>query len=295
MTNKENILAWLRREEYDFEPDISFTGAGMSPDLHELDVPVCERPMEKSGYDVFSVHWTAAVSGCHWTQGQDVIIKDILNWRNEVKFPKVERFDWDSLAEQAKYIDRKNKVVCFATMMGCFERTTTLSTFTDCLTNTITETGEYAALINAIADYKIAVINKAADVAAPEVICYHDDWGTMRSPFMSHELWRETLFPATKRIFDAAKTRGILVCLHSCGNVSSLLPDMIELGVDIWEGQAACNDLPKLYDQYNDKLRVSLFATKPKPAPSDDGPPQSPFQGAYVTPYAQKPEFLWRG
>ena len=297
MTERENILAWLRREPFDHEPDVGFTAAAIFPQIIDADIPVCERPSDKSGYDVFSAHWTAAVTGCHWTQDQDPVLKDICNWRSEVHFPHIDRLDWEPLRRQAQSYDRENKVVCFTSMMGCFERMTSLTTFTDCLTNILVETDAFAELVNAIADYKISVINRAAEIAQPDVICYHDDWGTMRSPFMSHDLWREVLFAPTKRIVDAAKKNGMAFCLHSCGNVSSLIPDMIELGVDVWEGQNTCNDLPALYKQYNDDIRISLFSLKMAPPPADgDDPPAPPpamEPKAYMTPFAEKPEFLW--
>lgn len=61
-----------------------------------------------------------------------------------------------------------------------------------------------------------------------------DDFATQNSTFCSREMFRELIFPHFKeRIrFTKAKTPAKFLH-HSCGNVYSLIPDLIEAGVDI--------------------------------------------------------------
>ena len=52
---------------------------------------------------------------------------------------------------------------------------------------------------------------------------------------MSRELWRTYLFPLMFDSFKAAKAikPDILIEYHSCGNVSGIIDDLLETGIDI--------------------------------------------------------------
>jgi uroporphyrinogen decarboxylase len=48
-------------------------------------------------------------------------------------------------------------------------------------------------------------------------------------------MWRRWLKPVYRRIFALAKDRGMKVWFHSCGTFSPVFPDLVEIGMDIWE------------------------------------------------------------
>lgn len=260
MNPRQQLLAYFRHEcEAPPSPQVAFTGP--TPHIIGLNVPVCERPMQGGGYDVFGVHWTASEPAGHYTPGQEPIYHDIETWRDEVRFPKIDRFDWSGLEQQAASIDRSEKLVAATLLVGPFERTTCLTRFEDCLVNALLSPEDFSDLIGAIADHKIALIERIWEIAHPDVINLHDDWGTSNSTFMSVDLWRETIKPHTKRMYDAIRSHGMLVCQHSCGAVGPLVGDMVEMGCDAWEAQGDCNgcncnDIPALQAQYGDRLRI---------------------------------------
>lgn len=270
MTEREHLLAYIRFEGDRDYPALFFTGP--SPYTLNVDTLICERPQHSSGYDAFGVHWTHAQPTSHRTPGQEPILSDIEDW-DQVKVPDVSRFDWDGLARQCAGLDRSEKLVKATLLMGPFERTSVLSSFEDCLVNAISEPECYAALIGKIADYKIALIDRLYQAARPDVINLHDDWGTARATFMSPELWRETIRPHTQRIYDAVHDRGMLVCQHSCGQISALIPDLIEMGADLWEAQVGCYELSELLAQCAGKLRVICPDLARKPGDPPPGPP----------------------
>lgn len=272
MTTKEQLLAYIRFEGGQEFPDLGFTAP--SENVIAVDTLICERPGATGGYDAFGVHWTPAVPSAHYTPNQPPILEDIEDWES-VKVPDVSRFDWDGLAEKYRNIDRENNLVAATLLTGPFERTSVLSSFEDCLMNAISEPECYSALIGKIADYKIALIDKLQKAVRPDVINFHDDWGTARSTFMSPTLWRETIKPHIRRIYDAIHERGMLVCQHSCGQISALIPDMIEMGADLWEAQTSCYHLPDLLAQCHGKIRVlsPLLAEVPDGGLPDLPPP----------------------
>jgi uroporphyrinogen decarboxylase len=67
-----------------------------------------------------------------------------------------------------------------------------------------------------------------------QVIWMGDDLGMQMGPFMSPRMFQEVLKPRYKAIYDEVKKKsGLPIMLHSCGSIYRLLPDLIEMGVDI--------------------------------------------------------------
>lgn len=62
-----------------------------------------------------------------------------------------------------------------------------------------------------------------------------DDFATQRGLMISPALWRRFLKPRLAKLFRLGKRRGKYVWFHSCGDVTSVLPDLIEIGMDVWE------------------------------------------------------------
>ena len=300
MTDKQKILNCLRHLPYEGETPVMFFT--MNPGMFgikNIELPVNERGMGSTGYDVFGVHWTAAAQASHYTLDQQPRYSDIESWRDELKIPNVEKLDWSTFIKESEEIDRDQYVVTLTSYMGPFERATSLTSFEDCLVNLISEPEEFSDLIGAIADYKIALLTKAISIAKPDVVNIHDDWGTANSTFMNPDLWREVIKPHIKRIYDCVIENGAIVVQHSCGKIGPLVGDIVEMGASAWEAQTDCNDIPALKAQYGDKLCIlgglggeegEAFGGPPAEAPADapamaEKPPLPPEQ------YPAYPEF----
>ena len=70
---------------------------------------------------------------------------------------------------------------------------------------------------------------------AMPIFCLGDDFATQKGLMISPDDWRKYLKPRYARIFDMAKGEGKFIWFHSCGDISSVLPDLIDIGVDVWE------------------------------------------------------------
>jgi uroporphyrinogen decarboxylase len=94
-----------------------------------------------------------------------------------------------------------------------------------------------AALFDKLAELKLSfwemALPELADVI--DVISQADDYGTQASQIISPRMFREQLKPRWKIIFDRLRVLApdARRFFHSCGNVRPLLPDYIELGVEI--------------------------------------------------------------
>ncbi|MHB8112381.1 MAG: uroporphyrinogen decarboxylase family protein [Bellilinea sp.] len=68
-----------------------------------------------------------------------------------------------------------------------------------------------------------------------DVISHADDYGTQVSQIISPRMFRQQIKPRWQAVFDQMRTLAPHVrrFFHSCGNVRPLIPDFIEIGVEI--------------------------------------------------------------
>ena len=66
-----------------------------------------------------------------------------------------------------------------------------------------------------------------------EGIAVSDDYGTQHGLLMSPAHWRRFVKPRLARIYAGAKKHGRTVFHHSCGNVVEIIPDLIDIGLDV--------------------------------------------------------------
>ncbi|MEK7475708.1 MAG: uroporphyrinogen decarboxylase family protein [Candidatus Coatesbacteria bacterium] len=87
-------------------------------------------------------------------------------------------------------------------------------------------------------------------------ISWPDDMGYKENQFFSLAMYRNLLKPVHRRAAEWAHARGLKVRLHSCGDVRPLVPDLIELGVDMLnplEVKAGMNPV-ELKRRFGDRL-----------------------------------------
>jgi uroporphyrinogen decarboxylase len=109
-----------------------------------------------------------------------------------------------------------------------------------------------------------------------DVICLGDDVGTQRGMLMSVRMWRAWLKPRLARVIAAAKSvrPDVLVFFHSDGNVTAIVEDLIEIGVDILNPvQPECMDPVALHRRFGHRLclwgTIGTQSTFPFGSPDD--------------------------
>ena len=66
-----------------------------------------------------------------------------------------------------------------------------------------------------------------------DAISWPDDMGYKGKTFFSLDMYREIIKPVHKRACEWAHAHGAKVHLHSCGDVRTFVPDLIDVGVDM--------------------------------------------------------------
>ena len=92
----------------------------------------------------------------------------------------------------------------------------------------------YAELLDRLTGLCLALVAACADVSA-DAIMMGDDWGNQRGVMIGPERWRRFFKPRYARIFEAVHAQGKLAVMHCCGSVADIMPDIIEIGLDVLE------------------------------------------------------------
>jgi uroporphyrinogen-III decarboxylase len=166
----------------------------------------------------------------------------------------VDDFDWSIVAQKASEVDRDEYYIRGFMEMGLFERSYLLLGMEEALISYITEPERMSELLGALADARIAELQRFDDVCDLDMLWYGDDWGTQTNLFLPAGTWRQVIKPHTQRIYDAMKQRGILIWQHSCGKIDKIFGDMVEMGAQVWDPCQPCNDLAELKRQYGQRI-----------------------------------------
>ena len=137
---------------------------------------------------------------------------------------------------------------------GLFERSWLIVGFENALAYMLTEQDFYEELLDKICDLYTTIVAENSELPL-DALMFGDDWGDQRGVIMGPELWRKLFKPRVAKMYAAAKAQGKYVMQHTCGNVSEIIPDLIEIGLDVLESvQPEAMDPYELKRKYGDKL-----------------------------------------
>jgi uroporphyrinogen-III decarboxylase len=186
-----------------------------------------------------------------------IVIKDIEHWKDYVTPPSVifSEEDWAPIVEQVKQIDRNEYFVAPFVAPGIFEQCHYLLEITNCLTAFYTNPDEMHEIIDMIADWEVRYAEQIIKYIKPDALFHHDDWGSQISSFVSPAMFEEFLLPAYKKVYGYYKANGVQCIVHHSDSYGeNLVPFMIDMGMDVWQGVMSTNDIPGLVKKYGGQL-----------------------------------------
>lgn len=91
--------------------------------------------------------------------------------------------------------------------------------------------------------------------AQTDVDClnFMDDWGSQQNLLISPALWKEFFMPMYRDYIDIAHKHGKKIFMHSDGHILSILPSLIDLGLDAINSQIFCMGVENL-EQFRGKI-----------------------------------------
>lgn len=267
MTERENMELCWNHEQPLWVPMIN-TASQMiiSPEIND-------RPLFMSGKDDFGLEWELDPNHpelmTHVKPGREMF-DDISDWEDFIHFPSCKDKNWEAAAMRTKAMWRKKNELqgYFVGNMGAFERICSMMGHVNALTAGYDDAEAYQAYIDGYVDYRLEqfeFIKKYYDV---DFVMMHDDWGNEKQMFMSPEMWRQFYKEPERRMAQRCHELGMHYMHHSCGYITPIVGDLIEIGVDSWHSVQPMNDLKGLKEQYGNQI---IFAGGIDPRVTDTG------------------------
>jgi uroporphyrinogen decarboxylase len=115
---------------------------------------------------------------------------------------------------------------------------------------------EYAQqLLDMIIRKNLVMLENLVSLPGIDGILLGSDWGSQKSLLMSPATWRQMIAPGELKEYELIKEAGKDVWIHSCGNIVQIIPDLIEMGVDVLNPvQPECMDIYALKEQFGHRL-----------------------------------------
>lgn len=145
---------------------------------------------------------------------------------------------WKTLREKTLQLrastDKALMIVC-----GCnlFEWGAFLRRMDNFLMDLLCEPDQVARMLDQLLERHLATLAKVCDSVGDivDIIRFGDDLGMTSGPFMDVDTYRSLFKPRHKQLCDYVKTHSQMhTFIHSCGSISSLMPDLIEAGIEIF-------------------------------------------------------------
>jgi uroporphyrinogen decarboxylase len=154
-----------------------------------------------------------------------------------------------------------------------FERAWTLRGMENLLTDMILHPAFVEELLDRILDYNLQVIDHMLGYDL-DCIRFGDDWGQQTGLIMGPRLWRRFIKPRVAIMYARVKDAGLAVMQHSCGAIQELFPDLIDIGLDIFNTfQPEVMDVEAIKREYGRHLTfyggISTQQVLPKVGPDE--------------------------
>ncbi len=185
------------------------------------------------------------------------VLEDIGEWRERVKAPNLIFSDaeWEEAVREAESVDRNELFLAPFIAPGIFERLHYLMGMEDALINFYEEPEEMKELIKYLTEWELQYAETLCSRLHPDALFHHDDWGSQISTFISPDMFEEFLLASYKEIYGYYKSHGVqLIVHHSDSYAATLVPFMIEMGVDIWQGVMTENNITELIRKYGGQI-----------------------------------------
>ena len=125
---------------------------------------------------------------------------------------------------------------CLNVPVGFGHQSQFLRGYEDWLTDLLLNRQFAEGLIDRVLEFQLETYRRALDVVGDkvDVVCFGDDIGFQTGPMVSPRVYDQVIAPRQRRVFETLHAHSPApVFYHTCGSVISMIPQLIDMGVDI--------------------------------------------------------------
>jgi len=118
-------------------------------------------------------------------------------------------------------------------------------------------------LIEMVSDFNYELISKWIEVE-PDMLDFPEDLGMQVGPMLSPDHFRKYIKPVYQRVMKHARDNGIIVHMHSDGDIRDLVDDLIDGGVEVINLQDLVNGIDWIQKKFAGKVCINLDIDRQK-------------------------------
>jgi uroporphyrinogen decarboxylase len=249
MTGKERVKRAIRMDHPDRVPILYFNA-----DKDESDIVIADVVRHFDGLGKDHSEWGFTWVRHDETMGQpkETLIK---SWGDEISLKIPDPLDSDRFNEANQMMRQyPDKYYLASLVLSGFTVMSALRGFKELLEDLYDEEEQVGHLADLVFGFEEQVIAISGEKGF-DGVAFYDDWGTQSSLIISPSMWRTFFKPRYQRQFALAHEKGLDVYFHSCGMIWELIPDLIEIGVDMLNiSQPNLYDISKLGSEFGGKV-----------------------------------------
>lgn len=143
-------------------------------------------------------------------------------------------------------VDGQDNLVVAEHPFAIYERAWLLVGMQELLTAMAERPERADELFTRIGEHQDAIAQRYLELGV-EAAWIADDYGMNSAMMFSPQMWRRFVAPGLRRIIERYRRAGAVIILHSCGNITPLIDDLIEVGVQVLDPlQPNCNRLDEI-------------------------------------------------
>ena len=214
-------------------------------------------PPVVNGWGVTNV-WPEGTPGGFPVHTPDkIVIKDIEHWQDYVHAPSIDAPQglWDMAKGMWDAVDGNLSYKAAFVAPGLFEQTHHLSEMQNALIYYMEYEDEMHDLIKYLTEFELKLAESTCANLHPDMCFHHDDWGSETNSFFRPSVFEDFFLEPYKEIYGYYHDHGCeMVVHHSDSYGANLVPYMIEMGINVWQGPMHTNNVPELVKKYGDKI-----------------------------------------
>jgi len=192
-------------------------------------------------------HWVMPEEHGMWRHIEDAQLFNSLHNQGGIfaeceNIREVENFSWPDarlcdFTESEKAVDetvKLGKAVLSGTWACFFHNAADLFGMENYFIKMYTDPAVVQAVTERVVDFYLQANAKWFDIIGDrmDAIFFGNDFGSQLDMLISPEMFAKFIMPYFRKITAQAKARGYKVVLHSCGAIESVIPQLINAGVD---------------------------------------------------------------
>ncbi|MBN1436811.1 MAG: ribulose-phosphate 3-epimerase [Sedimentisphaerales bacterium] len=154
---------------------------------------------------------------------------------DDYPWPSADMWDYSNIEPALAALEAENGPAAWGHSRGVFEIAHFLRGMDNFMMDLALRPDFACALMDHILEYLLAKAELILQAGEGRFAFfeYNDDVASQRAMLISAEMWRELVKPRMGRMCDLIHSYGSKVKYHSCGSVYAIIPDLIDMGVDI--------------------------------------------------------------